>query len=190
MIIGIGRKAMPFAGVGISGVDDIGWLFSRGKVAMTTDERPKRAAYFFLLALQVAGAMTFILRELPEFQQVLQFPGVQPPKDTRSDLIMVVVFRGMQIPFWVRVLFIPVPLQRPNLLLSHIFLFLGRLTFIFGSALFSVVVFRHLPEMGGEADIILAGQRGIIFLACLFALFCSSLEVERLAHAFEATPSG
>jgi hypothetical protein len=95
----------------------------------------------------------------------------------------------MQIPFWFRVLCVPVPLQRPNPLLSHIFLFLGRLTFIFGSALFSIVVFRHLPEMGDESDVFLAVRRGIIFMACLFALFCSSLEVERLAHAFEARPS-
>jgi hypothetical protein len=155
---------------------------------MTTSERPKTAAYFVLLALQIFGAVTFIWRELPEFQQVLQFPGIQPPEDDRSDLIMVGIFCGMQIPFWVRLLYIPVPLQRPNLLLGHIFLFLGRLTFIFGSTLFSVVVFRHLPKMGSEIDLFLAVRRGIIFVACLFALFCSSLEVERLAHAFEARP--
>jgi hypothetical protein len=65
------------------------------------------------------------------------------------------------------------------------FLFLGRLSFIFGSALFSVVVFRHLPELGPETNILSTVQRGIIFVACLFALFCTSLEVQRLGQAFE-----
>jgi hypothetical protein len=39
-------------------------------------------------------------------------------------------------------------------------LFLGRLSFIFGSALFSVAVFMHLPELGRATDIVLAAWRG------------------------------
>jgi hypothetical protein len=153
-----------------------------------TNERSNRLTYLILLALQIFGAVAFILQELPEFRQILKSPGMQPAKDIRSDLIIVGILCCMQIPFWVRVLYVSVPAQRPNPLLSHIFLFLGRLTFIFGSALFSVVVFRHLPEMSDETDVFLAVQRAIIFVGCLFGLFCSSLEVERLGHTFEATP--
>jgi hypothetical protein len=153
---------------------------------MTTNERSKRAVYFFLFGLQVFGAIVFILQELPEFRQVVLAPGKQLPKDIRSNLVMVAVFCGMQIAFWFRLLHVPIPTQRPNPLLCHVFLFLGRLSFIFGSALFSVVVFRHLPELDRETDVLLAVQRGMIFVACLFALFCSSLEVERLGHAFES----
>jgi hypothetical protein len=71
------------------------------------------------------------------------------------------------------------------MILQHVFLFLGRLSFIFGSALFAVVVFRHLPELDRDIDIPLAARRGILSVACLFALFCTSLEVERLGQAFE-----
>jgi hypothetical protein len=125
---------------------------------------------------------------LPGFRQVVLAPGKQLPTDIRSDLVMVAIFSGMQIAFWFRLLHVPIPAQRPNALLCHIFLFLGRLSFIFGSALFSVVVFRHLPELDRQTDVFLAAQRGIIFVACLFALFCSSLEMERLGHAFESRP--
>jgi hypothetical protein len=155
---------------------------------MTTNKQPKWAAYFFLLGLQVFGAIVFILQELPEFRQVVLTPGKQLPKDLGSDLVMVAIFLGMQIAFWIRLLHVPIPAQRPNLLLSLIFLFLGRLSFIFGSALFSVVVFRHLPELDRETDVLLATQRGIIFVACLFGLFCSSLEVEQLGNAFGGKP--
>jgi len=39
--------------------------------------------------------------------------------------------------------------------------------------------------MGRDADVLLAIERGIIFFGCLFALFCTGLEVERLGHAFD-----
>jgi hypothetical protein len=65
-------------------------------------------------------------------------------------------------------------------------LFLGRLSFIFGSALFSVAAFRHLPQLGRDTDILLTIARGAVLIASLFALFCASLEVERLGQAFDA----
>jgi hypothetical protein len=148
-------------------------------------KHPKTATYLLLLAIQIIGAIFFVWQELPEFKQVLVNPGDQLPKDVRSDVMMLGVFLVMQIAFWSRLLCIPIPFRRPNLFLNHVFLFLGRLSFIFGSALFSVVVFRHLPELGRDTDTLLMAQRGLIFVGCLFALFCTSLEVERLGQAFE-----
>jgi hypothetical protein len=92
----------------------------------------------------------------------------------------------MQVSYWYRLLHVPIPFRRSNVILNHVFLFLGRLSFIFGSALFSVVVFRHLPEMGRDADILLMSVRGVILVSSLFALFCTSLELERLGHAFHS----
>jgi hypothetical protein len=152
---------------------------------MTPDQEPsKTAIYLLLLAIQIAGAIAFVWHQLPEFRQVVINPGEQLPKDASSDLMMAAIFFVMQVAFWVRLLRIPIPFRRPNVFLNHLFLFLGRLSFIFGSALFSVVVFRHLPELGRETDILLAVRRGTIFVGCLFALFCTSLEVERLGQAF------
>jgi hypothetical protein len=145
----------------------------------------KTAIYLLLLAIQIAGAIFFVWQELPEFNQVLDNPGAQLPKDARSDAMMLGVFIVMQVSFWTRLLCIPIPFRRPNPFLNHVFLFLGRLSFIFGSALFSVVVFRHLPELGRDTDAVLIVQRGVLFVGCLFALFCTSLEVERLGQAFE-----
>jgi hypothetical protein len=145
----------------------------------------KNAVYLLLLATQIAGALIFVCRELPEFEQLLHNPGEQLPKDIRSDLVIVGVLCVMQISFWYRLLHVPIPLRRSNLFLNHLFLFFGRLSFIFGGALFAVVVFRHLPNLGRDADVLQAAARGMIFVGCLFALFCTSLEVERLGQAFE-----
>jgi hypothetical protein len=141
--------------------------------------------YLLLLALQTLGAITFIWQTLPEFRLVAVNPGAQLPRDGFSDLISFGVLCVMQIAFWYRVLRVPIPFRRPQIFLKHLFLFFGRLSFIFGSALFGIVVFRHLPELDRGIDILLAVKRGMILIGCLFALFCTSLEVERLGQAFE-----
>jgi hypothetical protein len=149
-------------------------------------ELPKTKLYLLLLAIQVAGTIGFIWQQLPEFGQVLIDPGKQLPRDALADLTAVVTLCLMQTAFWYRLRHVPIPFQRRNIFISHLFLFLGRLSFIFGSALFSVAVFRHLPELGRDADIALAAWRGTILIACLFALFCTSLELERLGQAFDS----
>ena len=151
----------------------------------TNDERPKAVTYLSVLAIQISGAIVFVWQLLPEFRQIAVNPGAQLPRDSFSDPVAVSILLVMQISFWCRLLYIRIPFRRPNVILNHVFLFLGRLSFIFGSALFSIVVFRHLPELGPETDIFLAARRGIILVGCLFALFCTSLEVERLGQAFE-----
>jgi hypothetical protein len=109
---------------------------------MTPDRQsPKAAIYWLLLAIQIVGAISFVWQELPEFGQVLDNPGEQLPKNIKADLMVAGIFVVMQIAFWIRVLRVPVPFRRPNIFLNYVFLFLGRLSFIFGSALFSVVVF-------------------------------------------------
>jgi hypothetical protein len=148
-------------------------------------ERAQTAIYLLLLAIQIFGAVTFVWQQLPEVRHVVLNPGEQLPKDASSDLMMAAILFIMQISFWVRLLRIPIPFRRSNVFLNHLFLFLGRLSFIFGSALFSVVVFRHVPELGRDTDFLLMARRGFLFVGCLFALFCTSLEVERLGQAFE-----
>jgi hypothetical protein len=133
----------------------------------------------------VAGTIIFVWQELPAFEQLLLNPGQQLQKEIYSDVITFGIFCMMQIAYWCRVLYVPIPFRRPNLFLNHVVLFFGRLSFIFGGSLFAVVVFRHLPRLEPDFDVLLATERGIIFMGCLFALFCTSLEVERLAQAFE-----
>jgi hypothetical protein len=154
---------------------------------MTPGNEPsKTKLYLLLLAIQIAGALTFICRELPEFKQMLVSPGKQLPRDAVDDLTAIGIVFLMQIAFWCRQWYAPIPVRRPNVFISHVFLFLGRLSFIFGGTFFSVTVFRHLPEFGRETDVALVAWRGAILIASLFALFCTSRELERLGQAFDS----
>jgi hypothetical protein len=65
-------------------------------------------------------------------------------------------------------------------MLSHLLFLLGRLSFIFGGSLFAVVFFRHLPELEQSFGDFLMARRGLILVGSLFALFCVTLELERL----------
>jgi hypothetical protein len=152
---------------------------------MQTSSRWNIPVYLLLLAVQIVGAVVFVCQQLPEFRQVVVNPGRQLPHDSAADLMTFGILCIMQIAFWYRLRRVPIPLRRPNMILCHALLFLGRLSFIFGSALFSVVVFRHLPEFGRDLDLPLAARRGVLLIGCLFALFCASLEVERLGQAFD-----
>lgn len=141
--------------------------------------------FVLLLSVQLTGAAGFVWQGLPDFRQMLLIPGQQLSKDAWSDLTMVGLFLIMQIGFWVRVRRVDTPVRNTNIFLNCVFLFLGRISFIFGSALFSVAAFRHLPELRSDTNWALLAERGTILVACLFALFCTSLEVERLGQAFE-----
>lgn len=69
--------------------------------------------------------------------------------------------------------------------MSHLLLFLGRLSFIFGGSIFAVVFFRHLPELDQSTDPLLMVRLGLLLFGALFALFCVALELERLGHSLE-----
>ena len=155
---------------------------SAGAVLGMTKLKP-RALYLLLLAAQIAGALFIVWNGLPEFRQLVVHPGEQLPYMPYDDPAIIGTVIAMQAAYWYRLQCIPIPSQRSNAILNHLFLFLGRLTFIFGGSLFAVVFFRHLPEIDQGADIWLMVRRGLQLVASLFALFCVTLELERLGRA-------
>ena len=141
-----------------------------------------RAVYLVLLVVQLTGARFIILAGLPEFRHLRIQPGEQLPFERSDNLARPVIIIAMQVAYWYRLRRVPLPPPRSNPILSHLFLFLGRLAFIFGGSLFGVVFFRHLPEINQGADLWLMFRRGLQLLASLFALFCVTLELERLGR--------
>jgi hypothetical protein len=143
-----------------------------------------KAVYLLLLALQALGAIFFVWKELPEFRQLAINPGEQLQYDPSSDLTTIGIVAVMQVAYWYRLLRLPIPFEGSSPVLNHALLFAGRLSFIFGGALVSVVFFRHLPEMNQDTDVLQLARRGVMLCGAVFALFCFTLELERLGHAF------
>jgi hypothetical protein len=147
----------------------------------STVEPSSTATYLLLFAVQAFGAGFVIWASLPAFKQLLLNPGqqlVSVPYDSYAVVAVLVIMQGC---YWYRYTRVAIPFRGPQLILSHVFLFLGRLSFIFGSALFSIVLFRHLPELRSDVNIFLSLRRGVLLIFALFALFCFTLELERLS---------
>ena len=146
------------------------WTERVGAVLSTTKLKPS-AVYLLVLSVQLTGALFIILNGLPEFGHLVAHPGEQLPYTPHHNPATIV----MAIAIASRVLVSPAmrsnSLSGSNTILSHLLLFLGRLTFIFGGSLFGVVFFRHLPEINQDADTWLMLRRGLQLAASLFALF-------------------
>ena len=143
--------------------------------------KPKPLIIFvLLLSVQLTGALFVILESLPEFGRLVAHPGEQLPYTRYDNPGTPVMILAMQVAYWYRFLRVPMPSHRSSMILSHLFLFLGRLAFIFGGSLFAVVFFRHLPEIDQGADTWL--MRGLQLAASLFTLSCVTLELERLGR--------
>jgi hypothetical protein len=159
------------------------------KLADLDNNHKSRAAYLLPLAIQIAGALLIIWRELPDFRQLALHPGDQAPYMRYDDFSTIGAVIAMQAAYWYRLQRIPIPFQGSNAVLNHLLLFLGRLSFIFGGSLFAIVFFRHLPELEQDADVWLMIRRGLLLAGFLFALFCVTLELERLGRAVGSSQS-
>jgi hypothetical protein len=143
-------------------------------------DRHARVVYLLLMTVQFVGTNLIVWHELPIFRQLLLHPGevVAEPYDP---WLMTMAIAAAQCAYWYRLYKVPIPFKSPNVIANHVLLLWGRLNFIFGGALFSVVVFRHLPEFDLAANFWLAMTRAPIFVLSLFAIFCFTLELERVA---------
>jgi hypothetical protein len=148
------------------------------------ENRQRRGIYLLLLLAQIIGAGIIIWNVLPDFRQLVLTPGHQLPDIHYDNIATLGALFVMQVAYWYRLRRLPIPFQGSSLILNHLLLFLGRLSFIFGGTLFSLVFFRHLPALDHGTDLFVMSQRGLLLSVAMFALFCFSLELERLGHAF------
>src|SRR6478752_9343795 len=106
-----------------------------------------RGLYLLLLLGQLTGALFIILDGLPEFRHLMSYPGEQLPLERYDNLAAPIMILAMQVAYWYRLQRVPLPPPRSNPVLSHLFLFLGRLAFIFGG---SPVRCRILQTFAGD----------------------------------------
>ncbi|MDR6872842.1 hypothetical protein J2Y55_003861 [Bosea sp. BE125] len=91
-----------------------------------------------------------------------------------------------QVFYWRRQRTVAVPSPDKNIVISHFLAFASKIGLIFGGALFSLYFPRHVPEF--DLDYLGLSWRGGILIAILFALYCYTLELERLGDALQEKP--
>ncbi len=131
--------------------------------------------YWLLLALQVVGAAIIASEGVPMYRSFLPGRDIAP---VDAELLAVVLFAVllMQVPYWIATLKVFSHAAIPKSLIGgHLAFFVARLNFILASSLFVVIVFVR------RADIEFI-WRALTLFAVLFAIFCFSLELERLGR--------
>ncbi|CAM5770161.1 hypothetical protein LMIY3S_03079 [Labrys miyagiensis] len=142
--------------------------------------RKRRVLYLVLLAIQTACATILVLELMPFFWRLVDELGeVQDISAPRQALAFtcVAIFQAC---YWWRLANLGVPFATRSQVISHLFLFVGRLSFLFAATLASLIFFRHVPLLAPSNLTSASVLRMVLFFAVLFSWFCFSLELERL----------
>jgi hypothetical protein len=137
-------------------------------------------AYWLLLALQVVGAGIILSEGVPLYRSFLPGRDIDP---VDADLLAFALLGVLllQVPYWIATLKVfPQAAIPKSLLGGHLAFFVARLNFILASSLFVVIVFVR------RAEIEFVWWRALTLFAVLFAIFCFSLELERLGRRMMA----
>jgi hypothetical protein len=145
--------------------------------------RSTAIAYAALLFAQTLLAGLLFSAVFPIFRQMVSRAG--ETLDIGADTVVAVSGGAviLQCCYWARFLWVPVHTPFHNVVFGHLLMFASRASFFFGGALFSLVFFRHIPDLAAFPPIAEGLARITALFGCLFALFCYSLELERLGRA-------
>jgi hypothetical protein len=130
--------------------------------------------YCLLLLAQTAGLAIILWQGAPVYRRIVA--GSDRSNAEPRVLILATLAIGLiQGAYWLRRALIPSLTLSPNAFLGHVVLFGGRLSFIFGAALFTAVMYYRFPELEKSLP------RAAVLVGVLFSMFCYSLELEWLA---------
>ena len=144
-----------------------------------------RSAYGILLLLQTICAALLLFYIHMAFRIVTEKPGELHSLPAPILLQVVIAILIGQGCYWTRLRHVPLPDGIYSPVLGHLLAFAGRLTSIFGGALFSIYFLRQLPaiqQLSLGAGLL---WRCLLVFTILFAIYCYTLELERLGTAWQ-----
>jgi hypothetical protein len=154
----------------------------------TANKQPKSTAYMALLVIQTIAVGWLFWLIIPIFGDLVRGIGIPYNSDLWDEASVAGVVIVLQSCYWRRYYCIPVYAPTHNVVVGHFLKFASRASFFFGGALFSAIFFRHIPELDALPPLGQTLARLTLVMGLLFALFCYSLELDRLGAAIEDTP--
>ena len=135
--------------------------------------------YTALLSVQTVGVALILWEGVPLYRLIVKEPGPQH-LDKQTIAWVTIAITVIQFSYWSEVRLVPKIKLRQNVFLSHVVLFFARISFVFGTALFSIIVFLRLP------DITVSVPRLSLLIVTMFSMFCYTLELEKLDRSLGA----
>ena len=147
-------------------------------MALLPKEQSPARLYPFLLAIEVAGAVTILWHGIPIYRSLLAKTFVERADDTVVEWAIVGIVL-IQAPYWLSTFKVfPSLAVSPHIFVGHALAFLSRLNFVFVGGLFASLVYTRGPEIE------FVPWRALMLAAALFSMFCFSFELERLSRLF------
>jgi hypothetical protein len=143
------------------------------------------AAYLLLLGVHTAAASALLWVVFPVFQKIVERVGQPQLLDASTEIAAIGAMLVMQGCYWLRYWLVPLWVPFRSAVVGHVLMFASRASFFFGGALFSAIFFRHIPQLDALPPLGQAIAKTLGVAALLFALFCYSLELERLGRSME-----
>ncbi|WP_276122077.1 hypothetical protein [Pararhizobium qamdonense] len=147
--------------------------------------KPSGLAYAGLVIGQTVAAMALFWIVFPLFHQIITHLGEQQELRLSQQIAIICSAALLHACYWTRLNLVPVVAPFHNVFVAHVCSFASRVSFFFGGALFSALFFRHVPELDALPSFERIALGAFEILLVLFALFCYSQELERLAKAIE-----
>jgi len=135
--------------------------------------KSKTSRYAFFSFLQLAGMALILWDALPVYRRLFALERVGPPADEWTLWTAIIV---MQFSYWYGVRDMPSIALPRSVFFGHLILFISRLSFIFASSLFALVVYRHPDAFQFEPS------KVALFIAVLFSVFCFSRYLEAIGN--------
>lgn len=148
---------------------------------LSREKQNSARLYPFLLAIEMAGAVTILWHGVPIYRSLLEKTFVEHVDGS----VVAWAIAGIvliQAAYWLSTFKVfPSLAVSPHVFAGHAIAFIARLNFVFVSGLFATLVYARGPEIEFVA------WRALMLAAVLFSMFCFSLELERLAKLFLET---
>lgn len=129
--------------------------------------------YIFFFSLEIAGMALVLWDGLPIYRHLFMSEQIGTVTD---EVIMWSAVAAIQFSYWYRLRHNP-PFEFPRqVFLAHCLLFVSRLSFVFASSLFAIVVYRHSDALH------FTPAKYLLFIAVLFSVFCFSRHLEAIGN--------
>lgn len=143
---------------------------------MDANRSERRWLYAMLFGMQTIGAIILFWFAVPLYRVVLSHPsGHVADLDTLFWSLPSIAL--MQVGYWLCFRLRPPVPRFVNPVLGHVVLCLGRFGFVFASGVFTFVFLVPRPEFSMPIG------RYVTTILGIFAIFCYTLELERLGRA-------
>jgi hypothetical protein len=132
--------------------------------------------YLVAFALELFGMAIIFWIGVPIFRELIHFQQIATTSDEALFLLAVIL---IQYTYWTRLQYDPPFNIKRRPFLSHLIIFSSRLSFIFASSVFSLVVYRYSNIF--EFNLF----RTPVMAAVLFSVFCFSRHLEKLGQLLQ-----